>query len=246
MRMYRNIATEFWTDSKVEQADCNDKLLMLYLLTAPHGNLAGCYEVTFNRIENETGMKAAQARKSLGRLCELGMVSYSEDTNEVLLLNWSKYNWSRSPKTKAALDRQIERVKNPQMRAVLAREYERCFSEPYPYPIDTVSKGMDGVCIPPVSVSVSVSDTEGLGVQGEGEPKPSKHRRGEFGNVLLTDEEMEKLRERFPSDLDERIANLDLYIGKTGKSYKSHYLTIISWARNDAPSKGAGKYAKYD
>ena len=65
-------------------------------------------------------------------------------------------------------------------------------------------------------------------------PKPSKHRHGEFGNVLLTDDEFSKLKERFPADWQKRIDDLDIYVGKTGKKYKSHYLTIISWARSDA------------
>lgn len=164
--MYRNITTEFWTDSKVEQTNCSEKLLMLYLLTAPHGNLAGCFEVTYRRIEMETGLKPQQSEKALSNLRDLGMVEYSEDTCEVLILNWGKHNWSKSPKTKAALDKQIEKVKNSQMKQHLAREYEEHFGEPYPYPIDTVS---DGYEYPYISVSVSepVSIT-GVGVQGEG------------------------------------------------------------------------------
>lgn len=171
--MYRNIVTEFWTDAKVEMLNCNEKLLALYLLTAPQGNLAGCYEVTFKRIELDTGIKASQVEKSMERLCELGIVSYSPDTSEVLVRNFGKYNWSKSPKTSSALEKQIERVENPQMRAELARAYEAKFMASYPYPIDTVSKGMDEVCIPPVSVSVSVPvSKEGIGVQGEGEKRP--------------------------------------------------------------------------
>ena len=164
--MYRNIATDFWTDSKVEKTDCSEKLLMLYLLTAPHGNLAGCFEVTYRRIEMETGLKPQQSSRAMRRLSELGMVEYSEDTNEVLILNWGKHNWSKSPNTKSALDKQIERVKNPQMKRHLADEYEDHFGKPYPYPIDTVSNGYQYPYIS-VSVSDSVSVTE-EGVQGEG------------------------------------------------------------------------------
>lgn len=64
-------------------------------------------------------------------------------------------------------------------------------------------------------------------------PKPQKHKYGEDGNVLLTDDELAKLKERFP-DWSERIDNLSLYLSSTGKSYKSHYSTILNWARRDA------------
>ena len=66
----------------------------------------------------------------------------------------------------------------------------------------------------------------------KGKPKPQKHKHGENGNVLLTDDELAKLKERFP-DWSERIDNLSWYLSSTGKSYKSHYSTILNWARRD-------------
>jgi len=63
-------------------------------------------------------------------------------------------------------------------------------------------------------------------------PKKIKHKCGEYNNVLLTDEEFEKLAAEFP-DLEQRIDNLSGYIASTGKTYKSHYATIRNWARKD-------------
>jgi hypothetical protein len=62
--------------------------------------------------------------------------------------------------------------------------------------------------------------------------KPSKHKYGEYGNVLLSDEELEKLKDEYP-DWQERIERLSSYVASTGKSYKSHYATIRNWARKD-------------
>lgn len=62
--------------------------------------------------------------------------------------------------------------------------------------------------------------------------KPKKHKYGEYQNVLLTDEELEKLQEAFP-DWEERIERLSGYIASTGKKYKSHYATIRNWAKKD-------------
>ncbi len=63
-------------------------------------------------------------------------------------------------------------------------------------------------------------------------PKKVKHKYGEYKNVLLTDEELEKLKEEYPDYL-ERIERLSSYVESTGKKYKSHYATIRNWARND-------------
>ena len=72
--------------------------------------------------------------------------------------------------------------------------------------------------------------------------KPVKHKYGEYNNVLLTDDELQKLKSEY-SDYAERIENLSYYIASTGKVYKSHYATIRNWARKDAqnPKKPSGK-----
>ena len=63
-------------------------------------------------------------------------------------------------------------------------------------------------------------------------PKKVKHKYGEYKNVLLTDEELEKLKAEYPDYL-ERIERLSSYVESTGKKYKSHYATIRNWARNE-------------
>ena len=68
--------------------------------------------------------------------------------------------------------------------------------------------------------------------------KPVKHKYGEYNNVLLTDDELDKLKGEYP-DWEDRIERLSSYVASTGKSYKSHYATIRNWARKDKEqSKG--------
>lgn len=59
-----------------------------------------------------------------------------------------------------------------------------------------------------------------------------KHKYGEYSNVLLTDDELDKLKAEY-TDWQERIERLSSYVASTGKSYKSHYATIRNWARKD-------------
>lgn len=70
--------------------------------------------------------------------------------------------------------------------------------------------------------------------------KPVKHKHGEYNNVLLTDEELDKLKETFP-DWKERIDRLSGYIASTGKAYKSHYATIRNWAKKDQEKGGQAR-----
>jgi len=69
-----------------------------------------------------------------------------------------------------------------------------------------------------------------------------KRKYGEFQNVLLTDEEHEKLNE----NLGEKIAKdfiekLSAYMKSKGKHYKDHYATILNWSRRDKEQSGKAK-----
>ena len=67
--------------------------------------------------------------------------------------------------------------------------------------------------------------------------KPVKHKHGEYNNVLLTDDELGKLKKEY-FDWEERIERLSSYVASTGKKYKSHYATIRNWARKDGVKRG--------
>ena len=69
--------------------------------------------------------------------------------------------------------------------------------------------------------------------------KSVKHKYGEYNNVLLTDEELAKLKNEF-TDWADRIERLSSYIASTGKVYKSHYVTIRNWAKRDADKPKEG------
>lgn len=67
--------------------------------------------------------------------------------------------------------------------------------------------------------------------------KPIRHKYGEYGNVLLSDTDLEKLKNEFPHDWEDRIEALSAYIASTGKTYKNHLATIRNWARKDQSQK---------
>lgn len=86
------------------------------------------------------------------------------------------------------------------------------------------------------SVEKKSIDKGNISDSDESEPSPPKkvkHKYGEYNNVLLTDEELQKLMTEY-SDYQERIERLSSYVASTGKRYKSHYATIRNWARKDA------------
>ena len=70
-----------------------------------------------------------------------------------------------------------------------------------------------------------------------------RHKYGRYKNVMLSDEEMQKLKIEFPSDYEGRIERLSEYMASSGRHYKSHLATIRSWARRDAKQKKTMAYS---
>lgn len=77
-------------------------------------------------------------------------------------------------------------------------------------------------------------DTYGIHTENVNENKNIiKNIYGEFNNVLLTNTELDKLKEKYPTTYQKRIDDLSIYISSKGDKYKSHYHTILAWDRRN-------------
>lgn len=118
MAIYRNIQLSFWTDNKVEDDFTpEDKYFYLYLLTNPQTNLCGCYEVSYSQMTNQTGYNRNTINRLLSRLETVhGVIRYNKGNKEVLILNWYKYNWSKSEKTLVGVENVAKFIKTDDFR----------------------------------------------------------------------------------------------------------------------------------
>lgn len=152
MAIYRNVHITFWTDSKVvDDFTPEDRYFYIYLLTNPHTNLCGCYEISLKQMSDELGYNKESIIKLIDRFNKIHkMIDYDNNTKELIVYNWHKYNWTKSPKFEKALEKEIQKVKSPKFRAIL--EGILCGSDtvsiPYQYGSDTT-----------VPATVPVTDT---------------------------------------------------------------------------------------
>ena len=66
-------------------------------------------------------------------------------------------------------------------------------------------------------------------------------RYGEFNNVLLTDEQYNKLRDKYSDNgAKDWIEILSRGIASKGYKYKDHYATILNWVHRDEKDKKPG------
>lgn len=73
----------------------------------------------------------------------------------------------------------------------------------------------------------------------------ARKQYGKYKNVLLTDEELDKLKAEYPDYL-QRIERLSAYMESKGAQYDSHYATICNWAAEDAEKTKQGVTGSFD
>lgn len=144
MAIFRCVSPNFWSDPKVDDDFTpEDKYFYLYLLTNPHTTLSGCYELGNRQASRELGYNEETVDRLIYRMETVhNVIRYDKATKEILLLNWHKYNWSKSPKCLKGVEYSLQNIKSDAFRKYCADT----LSIQYRYSIDT-------------TVSVSVTDT---------------------------------------------------------------------------------------
>lgn len=168
MALYRNIHLSFWQDTKVtDDFTPEDRYFYLYLLTNPHTNLCGCYEISVKQMANEMGYDVKKVNKLIERFSSFhNLIRYSQTGRELLIFHWSKYNWTSSEKFRKPLLQEIHNVKTDSFREYLLKLFD---GENVKYGIDTVSGkeiyGINTNCMDTtdtVTDTVTVTDTDSV------------------------------------------------------------------------------------
>ena len=250
MGIKRIVDTSFWTDGKVDEFTPEDKYFMLYLLTNPFSTQLGIYEISLKQVAFQLGYSVDAVRSLLDRFeNKYQMIQFSKETNEVAIKNFLRHSIVKGgAPVRDCLIKELRKVKNTDLIAFvfshvkaydginetvknIIAEYEEKNGELH----YCNKKHNDNDNDNDVSYHDSCNDSSNESFKPS---KPIKHKHGEYTNVLLTDDELDKLKQEYP-DWKERIERLSSYVASTGKRYKSHYATIRNWARKDGVKHGA-------
>lgn len=131
MAIYRTVQTTFWTDQKVEEEFTpEDKYFYLYLFTNPHNNLCGCYKLGIRQASKQIGYNSETIERLLERFETVhGVIEYSKETKEICLLNWYKYNWTRSSKYLVVLRKEIEEIEDENFKQFIGYLFDQYLAE---------------------------------------------------------------------------------------------------------------------
>ena len=237
MSVYRNISVSFWTDPKVDdEFTPEDKYFYLYLLTNPHTNICGCYEISMKQMIRELGYSEDTILNLLKRMEEVHkVIRYGKTNKEVLLLNWGKFNWSNASVKKCAAH-EMAAIKTKMFRNYIAERLATGFSEnfgeddgtPCPHPVPTLSTP----CTHPVDTTVTVTvtdtvsnkDNRGSGGKKEKQDAFSKFA-GEDAALLEALRGFEQMRNAIDKPLTDRAKAM--LINKLQTFPKSQWIAIL-------------------
>lgn len=232
MGINRMVNTSFWTDGKVDEFTPEDKYFMLYLLTNPYTTQLGIYEISIKQAAFQIGYSEETFIALIERFeNKYKMIRFSKETNEIAIKNFLRHSIVKGGKpVEDCIKKEMLRVKNRSLldyifkylleREGLNKTVKKVISDYFNENDKDNDKDNDNdnERIVPRIVDESYPDSS------------NKHPKGEFQHVLLSDEEEDKLIERYGLEFAlKAITFLDEYIEEKGYKSDSHYLTITRW-----------------
>lgn len=178
---------------------------------------------TENMLSTIFRMKEATIAMALKTFESFGMVEIIDGV--ITIPNWNKHQTLDAYEKKKARDRLYQAERRAAQKALIEQSSDKSLDTSSDVVVSDIEEERD-----------KEKEEDNNILSPPPKPKPTKHKYGEYNNVLLTDAELEKLKEEYP-DYEERIENLSRYLAQHGKSYKSHYVTIRNWARKDKPKQ---------
>ena len=234
MALYRTVNLSFWTDPKVDDDFTpEDKYFYLYLLTNPHTNLVGCYEVSMKQMCRETGYNEDTVLRLLDRMSEQhDVIRFSQETKEVLILNWHKYNWTSSSKVLSAVLSSAMGIKRDSFRAYIAQQLEAygvntdTLSIPYGYRMDTTVTVTDTVSVTDTVTDIGESNSQAVNKEGG--------KKERFIPPTVDEVEAYCKKLGYGMDAEHFVAYYTANGWKVGKNpMKSWQSAVVNWEKND-------------
>lgn len=259
-KIKRIVSTGFWDDRTVsDDFTPEDRYFMLYLLTNPHTTQLGIYELPISKAAYELGYSQEAVKVLIDRFeNKYRMIKYSKESGEIAIKNYLRHSIMKGGKpVMDCLLKEEKQVKDKSLLRYIFGNLDNYTDTLNATVIDFMNQIKESNKENYFNDNDNDNDNENenerivpriVDESSSTSSKPVKHRYGEFKNVLLTDNELEKLKERFPYDWQERIDNLSFGIDSKGYKYKSHYATILNWARreNNKQPETQSRKSEYD
>lgn len=127
MAKYRHVHTTFWQDPKVtEELTPEDRYFYLYLITNPNTTQIGIYPITKKQMAFDLGYSIESVNSLMDRFVNHHkLILYNNDTREMAIKNWPKYNLNKGGKPILdCVTKELREVKDKSLMNVLYPKIE--------------------------------------------------------------------------------------------------------------------------
>lgn len=137
MALYRQLQVKFWQDGFVLDLTPEEKFFYAYLMTNSKTTQCGIFELPKRIIEMETGYNRETVDKLIKRFVDYGKIYYSQQTKEIMVKNWIKYNFINSKNTILCINKELKEIKNTEF---VFKFYNIC--RELNYPLEIIFEGI--------------------------------------------------------------------------------------------------------
>ncbi|WP_434295889.1 DnaD domain-containing protein [Clostridium botulinum] len=123
MAKYRQLHTQFWSDGFVLDLTPEEKYFYLYLMSNTKTSQCGVYELPLRVIEMETGYNRETVIKLIKRFIDYKKIKYDEETKEIMIFNWVKYNVPNNINSIKCINKELKNIKNKEFIKILYIKY---------------------------------------------------------------------------------------------------------------------------
>ncbi|EJO5349515.1 DnaD domain protein [Clostridium botulinum] len=123
MAKYRQLHTQFWSDGFVLDLTPEEKYFYLYLMSNSKTSQCGTYELPLRIIEMETGYNRETVIKLIKRFIDYKKIKYDEETKEIMIFNWVKYNVPNNINSIKCINKELKNIKNKEFIKILYIKY---------------------------------------------------------------------------------------------------------------------------
>lgn len=196
MARFRQIQTDFWSDSFITELTMEEKLFYSYLLTNSYTTQCGIYTFIIKFAEVEVGLDKEAIRKLINKFTECGKINYNEETKEIMIINWVKHNFVNNKPVISCMNKELKKVKyKPFVQAL----YEICKNNRQP--VEQIFKDIEIANLGPIGPGIEQKLSQGEEEKIEKEKEVEEYMEETAADSLVTNGSLKKVIECFNNNI---------------------------------------------
>lgn len=130
MRPFSKVSPQMWNQKTFKGLPSSDaKLLMLYFLTGPHQNSAGCYRLPDGYAAADLGWDIPRYVEAREAVIAAELIAFDGDTSELYVRGWFELNPITNDKHKIGSERIIDGLESSELNVLAGDELEASEAE---------------------------------------------------------------------------------------------------------------------